>query len=200
MRSRARAVPLHFASSRAALCATAVGAFRCPLPRAYPLRREPQRQRKTGSTIVRSLVCIAPPEPDHTDSRTVWPGAQLDRYASSSATLPIGWPSIAAITWPTLALVWDAQHLRLQPVPAGHSSTLHPEPMPTFATVLSGWIEITSSLGVTRRFGPGHGMLFLDTEGKGHAFAVALEPTALMIVRLQDGVARPVNPDLNKPN
>ena len=97
-------------------------------------------------------------------------------------------------------LVWDARHLRLQPVPEGHSSPLHPEPMPTFATVLSGWIEITSSLGVTRRFGAGHGMLFMDTEGKGHAFAVALEPTALMIVRLQDGVARPVNPDLNKPN
>ena len=99
-----------------------------------------------------------------------------------------------------LPLDWDAQHLRRQPVPAGRTSPHHPEPMPSFATVLSGWIEITSSLGVMRRFGPGHGMLFLDTEGKGHAFVVAPEPTVLMIVRLQDGVALPAGADLSTPS
>lgn len=68
--------------------------------------------------------------------------------------------------------------------------------MPTLATVLSGWIEITTSLGETRRFGPGQAMLYLDLEGNGHAFAAAPDPTVLMIVRLQDGVAQAANPDL----
>ncbi len=97
-------------------------------------------------------------------------------------------------------MAWDAKLVRLQPVPLGRTSPLHPEPAPTLATVVTGWIEITTSQGETRRFGPGQAMLFLDTEGRGHAFAASPEPSVLMIVRLQDGIARPAQSDLNPPN
>jgi hypothetical protein len=69
-------------------------------------------------------------------------------------------------------------------------SPLHQEPSPTMATVLRGWIEITTSKGVTRRFRPGEAMLFLDTDGNGHAFAAAPEPSLLFIVRLASGFAQ----------
>lgn len=100
----------------------------------------------------------------------------------------------------TSALALQSHLVRLQPIPPGHTSPLHPEPSPTLATVLGGWTEITTSLGETRRFGPGHVMLFMDTVGKGHAFATAPQPTVLMIVRQRDGIAVPLTTFDQLPN
>ena len=55
-------------------------------------------------------------------------------------------------------IAWEAKLVRLQPVPPGRTSPLRREPEPTLATVLTGWIEISTSLGVTKRFGPGQAM------------------------------------------
>lgn len=97
-------------------------------------------------------------------------------------------------------IAWEAMLISLQPVQASRTGPLHPEPRPTLATVLTGWIEITPSLGVTRGLGSSQAMVFLDTEDKGHAFAEAPEPTVLMIIRLQDGIGRPAQSDLKLPN
>jgi hypothetical protein len=85
---------------------------------------------------------------------------------------------------------WDSHRLRLQEVPAGSESPLHPEPSPAMATVLKGWIRITTSLGDSRTLHPGDAMLFLDTQGKGHAFVTAPETSVLMIVGLAQGGPR----------
>ncbi len=69
----------------------------------------------------------------------------------------------------------DALRLRLQEVPAGIMSPLHPELMPRLVTVLQGRIEITSSIGECCRLMPGCIMLFLDTHGEGHSFVTAPE-------------------------
>jgi hypothetical protein len=96
---------------------------------------------------------------------------------------------------PGQVVEWDALRLRLQEVPPGLKSPLHPEPMPTMATVLQGWICISASTGDTRRLVPGQTMLFLDTKGKGHSFESAPEKTVLMIVRLSTETARDFTAD-----
>jgi hypothetical protein len=62
---------------------------------------------------------------------------------------------------------WSARTARLQPVPPNLKGPLHPEPEPTLATVLAGWVEITSSGGKIRRLASGETMLFADTSGLG---------------------------------
>jgi len=61
--------------------------------------------------------------------------------------------------------VTDWTMLRMEP---GYFNDWHPAPRRQFVIVCSGELEITTSAGETRPFGPGSVFLAEDTSGKGH--------------------------------
>ncbi len=87
-------------------------------------------------------------------------------------------------------LEWDSRFTRLVRIAPGRTIPFHPEPAPSLATAIQGGVTITTSDGASRQLAPGTAMLFVDTTGRGHAFANGEDETLLLIARLTDGAAR----------
>lgn len=58
--------------------------------------------------------------------------------------------------------------VQLAELPAGLDQTWHTAPRRQIVTILSGVVEVTTTDGATRRFGPGQMFLADDMGGKGH--------------------------------
>lgn len=58
----------------------------------------------------------------------------------------------------------------------GFDSAPHPAPARQWVIMLRGVIEVTTSQGETRRFGPGDLLLAADTDGRGHQTVAVGEP------------------------
>ena len=58
----------------------------------------------------------------------------------------------------------------------GFDSAPHPAPARQWVIMVRGVIEVATSQGETRRFGPGDLLLAADTEGHGHRTAAVGEP------------------------
>jgi hypothetical protein len=75
-----------------------------------------------------------------------------------------------------LKLNGDTEASELQPAtgilfrraPAHHLNDFHPAPKRQYVITLSGQVEIETSDGTVKRFGPGDVMLADDTTGRGH--------------------------------
>lgn len=69
-------------------------------------------------------------------------------------------------------------------LPDGLSQTWHNAPRRQIVVILSGAVEVTTSDGVARRFGPGELFLADDTSGKGHLTRTVGGAARLMIAPL----------------
>ena len=67
-----------------------------------------------------------------------------------------------------LSGAFRVRSLEFRENPPDYDWDFHNAPARQFVILLDGEIEITSSLGETRKFGPGDILLAEDTEGKGH--------------------------------
>ena len=75
-----------------------------------------------------------------------------------------------------LKIIGDTEVSELQPAtgilfrraPVTHLSDYHPAPRRQYVITLSGQVEIETSDGTVKRFGPGDVMLADDTTGQGH--------------------------------
>jgi hypothetical protein len=71
--------------------------------------------------------------------------------------------------------------------PAGHFQDFHTAPRRQYVITLSGEMEVETSDGVVRRFGPGDVLLAEDLTGRGHTTKVVSEgPRTLVVVPLAD--------------
>ncbi|MDG5768087.1 hypothetical protein QA596_11500 [Balneolales bacterium ANBcel1] len=67
-----------------------------------------------------------------------------------------------------LSQEFDVESLQFRENAADYDWDFHNAPARQFIILLDGEIEITTSLGETRRFGTGDVVLVEDTDGKGH--------------------------------
>ncbi|MEZ5407461.1 MAG: hypothetical protein R2761_05500 [Acidimicrobiales bacterium] len=64
--------------------------------------------------------------------------------------------------------LYGSPTVQLAELPAGLDQTWHTAPRRQIVTILSGLVEVTTTDGASRRFGPGQMFLADDMGGKGH--------------------------------
>jgi len=70
--------------------------------------------------------------------------------------------------------------VQLAELPAGLDQTWHTAPRRQIVTILSGSVEVTTTDGAIRRFGPGEMFLADDMGGKGHLTRTVAGPAQVL--------------------
>ena len=84
-----------------------------------------------------------------------------------------------------LSRTFDATGVIVQ-VPAGVVQDLHPAPTRQLVVVLSGTLEVETTGGEVRRWGPGEFLLADDVASKGHRSRALDGPLTLLYLRLPE--------------
>jgi hypothetical protein len=84
---------------------------------------------------------------------------------------------------------YASSSVQLAVLPAGLDQTWHPAPRRQIVVILTGNVEVTTTEGHTRRFGPGQLFLADDMGGKGHRTRTVDGPAEILVA--------PMPPDLD---
>ena len=79
-------------------------------------------------------------------------------------------------------------NVRLVLLPKGLDQPPHPAPEPQMVVVLTGTVEVTTSDGTIKRWGPGDAFIASDHDGIGHKTRVLEGPARVLFVPFEHSV------------
>lgn len=81
-----------------------------------------------------------------------------------------------------MSAAFASPNVRMVLLPEGLDQPPHPAPEPQIVVVLKGRVEVTTSDGTTKRWGPGDAFIASDHDGVGHETRVLEGPALVMFI------------------